>query len=69
MLLTGDMSYWFESSPCERMVCRRVKFVGERAGVQAVPQFLPTDKAPYYHGDLVSRTARSTVAKVVAWST
>lgn len=53
VLLTGDMSYWFESSPCERMVCRRVKFVGERAGVQAVPQFLPTDKAPYYHGDLV----------------
>ena len=53
LLLTGDMSYWFESSPCERMVCRRVKFAGSKANVQAVPQFLPTAEEPHYHGELV----------------
>lgn len=52
-MLTGDMSYWFESSPCERAVFRNVRFKGPRGGFWINPQFVPSEKAPYYHGDLV----------------
>lgn len=52
-MLTGDMSYWFESSPCERAVFRNVRFKGPRGKFWIDPQFVPSEKAPYYHGDLV----------------
>ena len=51
-LLTGDMTYWFESSPCERFVVRDTVFSHPRANVRVTPEFEPTGDAPYYHGDL-----------------
>lgn len=52
-LLTGDMNYWYESSPVENMTVENVKFVGQRANIVCTPEFMPTEKEPYYHGRLV----------------
>jgi hypothetical protein len=49
-LLTGDMNYWYESSPVENMTIENVKFVGYRANIICCPEFVPTEKEPYYHG-------------------
>ena len=49
MWLTGDMNYWFESSPVKDLTVRNCTFVGERAIVALRPKFTPTEKAPYYH--------------------
>ena len=51
-LLTGDMSHWFESSPCESFTARNVRFTTPRAIVVANPEFIPTETSPHYHGDL-----------------
>lgn len=51
-LLTGDMNYWYESSPVENMTVEEVEFVGYRANVICCPEFCPTEEKPYYHGDL-----------------
>jgi len=49
MWLTGDMNYWFESSPIKDLTVRNCTFIGERAIVALRPQFTHTEKAPYYH--------------------
>ena len=49
MWLTGDMNYWFESSPVKDLTVRNCTFIGKRAIVALRPQFTPTEKAPYYH--------------------
>ena len=51
--MTGDMTYWFESSPCERAVFRNVVFRTDRGRIRATPEFEATEAAPYYHGDIV----------------
>lgn len=51
-LLTGDMCFWFESSPVEKMLVKNVRFVGPRATVRCGPEFYPSDAAPFYHGDI-----------------
>ncbi len=51
-LLTGDSTYWFESSPCETFTVRNTRFTHPRACVRAVPEFEPTPKAPFYHGEI-----------------
>ncbi len=48
-LLTGDMTYWFESSPCEQFIVNNTRFTDPRATVQVIPEFVATDAAPYYH--------------------
>ena len=54
-MLTGDMNYWYESSPVENMTVKNVKFVGVRADILCNPEFMPTEKEPYYHGRLSVR--------------
>lgn len=51
--LTGDMSYWFESSPVDNIVIRNTKFATPDAVISSIPEFMPTEKEPYYHGNLV----------------
>ena len=52
-LLTGDTTYWFESSPCERFTVRNTRFTNSRATVRIIPEFDPTPQEPYYHGDVL----------------
>lgn len=51
--LTGDMSYWFESSPVDSMKVTNTKFKTERAVIASTPEFMPTEREPYYHGNIV----------------
>ena len=51
--LTGDMSYWFESSPVDNLVIRNTKFKTRDAVVSITPEFMPTEEAPYYHGNII----------------
>ena len=51
--LTGDMNYWFESSPCDSLVVRNTRFVGPGARISSEPEFTRTPAHPYYHGDLL----------------
>ncbi len=51
-LLTGDTTYWFESSPCEHFTVRNTRFTTSRAYIRIIPEFVPTPEAPYYHGDI-----------------
>lgn len=49
VLLTGDMEYWFESSPVQDFTLRNCNFTAQRAIVRIEPCFTPTEKAPFYH--------------------
>lgn len=53
VLLTGDANFWYESSPCEKVVIRNTKFLTNMGFVRSWPEFTPTEKHPYYHGDIV----------------
>lgn len=46
---TGDINYWFESSPVKDITVKNCRFIGERAIVALRPVFNSTEKAPYYH--------------------
>ena len=50
--LTGDMSYWFESSPVDNLIIRNTKFMTNEATIYCNPEFMPTEAAPYYHGNI-----------------
>lgn len=52
LMLTGDMNYWFESSPANDLTVRNCKFIGNRAVIKIIPEFTPTEKAPYYHSGI-----------------
>lgn len=52
LLLTGDMNYWFESSPVNDLTVRNCKFIGERAVINIIPEFTPVEKAAYYHSGI-----------------
>lgn len=49
VLLTGDASYWFESSPVQDLTFKNVSFNTERAEIRLMPEVMPTEKEPYYH--------------------
>ena len=51
--LTGDMSYWFESSPVDNLVIRNTKFTTSRSVICSIPEFMPTAEKPYYHGNII----------------
>lgn len=47
--LTGDTTYWFESSPCTDFTVRNCRFVGKHAYILPCPETTPTKSNPYYH--------------------
>ncbi len=49
VMLTGDMNYWDEASPIEDFTLRDCRFSSDRARIRIVPEFTPTQKAPFYH--------------------
>ena len=52
LMLTGDMNYWQEASPVRDMEIKRCRFIGDRGFVRICPEFVPTENAPYYHGNV-----------------
>ena len=52
ILLSGDASYWFESSPITDLTIENCKFVGWRAKIFIKSEVYPTNTAPYYHRNL-----------------
>lgn len=48
-MLTGDTNYWFESSPVNNLTIKNCKFIGKRANIRIIPDFTPTQDAPFYH--------------------
>lgn len=49
VLLTGDGSYWFESSPVQDLTFKNVSFNTDRAAIRIMPEIMPTKSEPYYH--------------------
>lgn len=49
VLLTGDASYWFESSPVQDLTFQNVSFNTARADIRLMPEVMPTEAEPYYH--------------------
>ena len=52
LLLTGDGSFWFESSGIRDMVVRDTTFTKEKAFVSINPQIIPTEGEPFYHRNI-----------------
>lgn len=52
VMLTGDMNYWDEASPIEDFTVRDCRFLSERAIIRIIPEFTPTEKAPFYHRNI-----------------
>lgn len=52
MMLTGDTTYWFEASPVTDMTIKNCRFGGERGIIKIVPEFVPTETAPFYHSGI-----------------
>lgn len=58
---TGDMNYWYENGPVRDVTVRNCEFVGCGIPVATYCGFRKTEKAPYYHKNLVfeNNTIRS----------
>ena len=52
VLLTGDGSFWFESSGVRDMAVRDTAFTSDKAAIHITPQVFPTEKEPYYHRNI-----------------
>lgn len=52
VMLTGDLNYWFESSPVKDLTVKNCKFFGERGFFRLIPECNPTGKEPYYHSGI-----------------
>ena len=50
--LTGDGSFWFESSGVHDMLVRNTAFTSENARFLINPQVFPTEKEPFYHRNI-----------------
>ena len=50
--LTGDTTYWYESSPCTDFTVRNCRFVGKHVRIHCCPEVAPTKSAPYYHKNI-----------------
>lgn len=51
VLLTGDASYWLESSPVTDMVIENCEF-NDKGRIRLIPEVMPTEKEPYYHKNI-----------------
>ena len=49
ILLSGDTSYWFESSPVNDLTFENCTFATHHGTVESIPEILPTKDSPYYH--------------------
>lgn len=49
VLLSGDASFWFESSPVQALTFKNVVFNTAKAEIRLMPEVMPTEKEPYYH--------------------
>ena len=58
VLLTGDASYWFESSGVHDMLISDTDFTTPRAQIRMTPEFMPTEKAPFYHWNVRIQNCR-----------
>ena len=52
VLLTGDATYWFESSPVQDITFKNVRYNTEKAQIRLMPEIMPTEKEPYYHKNI-----------------
>ncbi len=52
IMLSGDASYWFESSPITDLTIKNTKFTTEPASIYISSEIMPTEKAPYYHKNI-----------------
>ena len=52
VLLTGDASYWYESSGIRDMEFRNTVFTKEKASVRICPEIMPSEEEPYYHKNI-----------------
>jgi len=48
-LLTGDATFWFESSPCTDFTVRNTYFVKPKAIINAFPMVRACEEEPFYH--------------------
>lgn len=54
VLLTGDASYWLESSPVTDMVIENCEF-NDKGRIRLIPEVMPCEKEPYYHKNITVR--------------
>ena len=52
LLLSGDASYWFESSPITDLTIKDCKFKTNMAKISITSEIMPTEKEPYYHKNI-----------------
>jgi|GEM_PF-218949 hypothetical protein len=52
ILLTGDVNYWYECSPVCDFNIINCNFVTDKARINIIPEFNPTEKEPYYHKNI-----------------
>lgn len=52
ILLSGDASYWFESSPITDLTIENCKFKTDKAKISITSEIMPTEKEPYYHKNI-----------------
>lgn len=52
ILLTGDKNYWFEGSPVNDLTIKNCRFVGDRACINSIPEFVQCPESPYYHSGI-----------------
>ena len=50
--MTGDASYWFESSPITDLTIENCRFLGARGLIKITSEIFPTEAAPYYHRNI-----------------
>ena len=58
VLLTGDAAYWYESSGVHDMLINNTDFTSPRAQIRIVPEFMPSEKAPFYHWNVRVKNCR-----------
>ena len=52
VMFTGDTTYWYESSPVTDVTVQNCTFTAGGV-IKGIPEFVPTDAAPYYHSGIV----------------
>lgn len=52
ILLTGDASYWYESSGIKDMTIANTTFASNKARIRITPEIMPSDREPYYHKNI-----------------
>lgn len=52
ILLSGDATYWFESSPCTNVLIKNCRFTTPIGCVISTPEVVPCEYEPYYHKNI-----------------